>query len=70
MGSEESKAVTPNASEWDPYSFFDPEIDWENGRRPPFALLILNQQITNKENLINLWKHCTCPSQSDSHGGG
>lgn len=58
MGCEESKVTTATTTEWDPYSFCDGQMDWEAEERPPFALVILNQAITNPDLLAALWKNC------------
>ncbi|KAA8906653.1 thiamine pyrophosphokinase [Sphaerosporella brunnea] len=62
MGCEESRVTAPtngarNHTAWAPYSFFEAELDWETTGRPPFALLILNLQITNKKFFAALWKN-------------
>ena len=57
-------ATAATATEWDPYSFCDGQVDWEAGEQPPFALVILNQAITNRDLFAALWKNCGLPSQS------
>jgi hypothetical protein len=72
MGCEESKFKACNSTAcngskntaWVPYSFFEEDVDWETAGRPPFALLILNQKITNKKLFTALWKNCQCAPQS------
>jgi hypothetical protein len=64
MGCEESKfedrciASAQHHTAWVPYSFFESGADWENEGKPPFALLILNQKISNKKLFTALWKNC------------
>ncbi|KAF8249832.1 thiamine pyrophosphokinase [Wilcoxina mikolae CBS 423.85] len=56
MGCDKSKIIT-STTEWAPYSFCDANINWEGEGRLPFALLILNQRISNKALFTALWKN-------------
>lgn len=53
----------PTTTNWEPYSFFDadPDVTWEESGRRPFALLILNQEITDGPRLRALWRNGTFP---------
>jgi len=57
MGAEESKFARP-PTEWEPYSHCDSSVNWEAQGKPPFALIILNQKISNKKLFFALWRNC------------
>ena len=65
MGGRSSKHNEPEdtPTHWEPYSFFDSNAGttWAESGRRPFALLILNQDITDSPRLRGLWKNGTPP---------
>lgn len=60
MGSSPSKPPTV----WDPSRYIDPAREDDR----PFALLILNQEITDLELFENIWANSSVPLPSSSPG--
>jgi len=65
MGCKESKVnnawgeSSPTVTYWNPSSYYDTgDAATETEQRHPFALLILNQRITDKKCFTALWKKC------------